>query len=152
MRRNRAVTVVLLLGMLLGSGAWATACPEGDTGAGSAAGQGKPIVELPKEARKIKFRVTWEPADSAVQIWTALDGHPVDHGVKRGGSWGIDGIATNSAGVDARALNHPDSLHCDLQVGWTHEEGWAAPDKGDWTCFAHWTASSGGLSMKERKP
>lgn len=132
---RRAIALVLLLGVLLGTTAAGGGCE--NTGAGNVS-QGDPTVDRADGAKKVKFRVTWEPADAAVHIWTAIDGQPVDHGVKRGGSWGMDGIAKSSAGLDARALNHPESLHCDMQVGWSHYEGWAAPDKGDWTCFSHW--------------
>lgn len=56
------VRVVLLCGMLLGSGAWAVACPEGDTGAGNVGGgaKGKQMVILFVDADRPSGQPTFD--------------------------------------------------------------------------------------------
>jgi hypothetical protein len=120
-----------------------------DTGAGSSAGSGKPIVELPKDMKKITMKVEWSPSDVPVHIITHLDGNEVDHGTRRGGTFTMSGIGKSSAVIEARAAFKPTSLHCQVAVGWQYYDDWGTDRQ--WSCLAHWSSVTSGTAMRLRR-
>lgn len=99
MNRRKVLNVVALTTIALSSGAWATACPEGDTGAGQ--GAKEPIVKLPAADHNhdVYLEVQWEPGNRPVEISYTVNGDYHGYKVYHNSPFVLNRIQTGDAEI-----------------------------------------------------
>lgn len=100
MNRRRPLVVAMLAAMLLGSGGWATACPEGDTGAGSSQNQ-DPIGKAVEgdHNHSVYLEVQWEPGARPVEVSYTVNGDFHGYKVFKNSPFVLNRIQTGDAEI-----------------------------------------------------